>query len=78
MVDEVCRVITERGADVAIFMGSSGCRHEWAAARMLEETVQQRCGISMLSLDTDNTDPNYRGENEVRQALAEYMETVVR
>ena len=78
MVDEVCRIITERDADVAIFMGSSGCRHEWAAARMLEETVQQRCGISMFSLDTDNTDPNYRGENEVRQALAEYMETVVR
>ena len=78
LVDDVCEMINARGADVAIFMGSSGCRHEWAATRMLEEAVQTRCGISMLELDTDNTDPNYRSEKEVKKALAEYMDTVVK
>jgi len=78
LVDDVCDMITARGADVSIFMGSSGCRHEWATTRMLDETVHSRCGISMLVLDTDNTDPNYRSEKEVKEALAEYMDTVVR
>lgn len=78
LVDDVCEMISERGADVLIFMGSSGCRHEWAATRMLEEAVQARCGISMLELDTDNTDPSYRSEKEVKSALAEYMDTVVK
>lgn len=78
MIDAICGVIEQRGADVSIFMGSSGCRHEWAATRMLDEAVQRRCGIATLTLDTDNTDPNYRSEKEIRQALGEYMETVIR
>ena len=78
MVDKICDVILDRGADVVLFMGSSGCRHEWAATRMLDETVSRRCGISMLTVDTDNTDPNYRSEREIKAALSEYMDTVVR
>jgi benzoyl-CoA reductase/2-hydroxyglutaryl-CoA dehydratase subunit BcrC/BadD/HgdB len=78
MTDEICRVLAERDADVLLFMGSSGCRHEWAATRMLDEAVQQRRGIAMLTVDTDNTDPNYRSENEVKTVLAEYMDTVVK
>ena len=78
MVDKICQIVTARGADVVLFMGSSGCRHEWAASRMLEEALQQRCGLSMLTVDTDNTDPSYRSEHEIKTALSEYMDTVVK
>lgn len=77
MVDKICDVILEREADVVLFMGSSGCRQEWAAARMLDEAVSRRCGLSMLTVDTDNTDPNYRSEREIKEVLSEYMDTVV-
>ena len=78
MVEKICAVVSDRGADVALFMGSSGCRHEWAASHMLEEALQQRCGLPMLAVDTDNTDPNYRSEKEIKTALSEYMDTVVK
>ena len=78
MVDKICGVVTDRGADVVLFMGSSGCRQEWAASRMLEEALGQRCGLTMLTVDTDNTDPNYRSEHEIKTALSEYMDTVIK
>ncbi len=63
--------------DVFIFLGNRGCKHIWAATKMVADAVQERYGIPMLILDVDNTDFRYKSEREIRTAISEYMDTVV-
>lgn len=70
-------VLSDYGPDVFIFMGNVGCRHAWAATKMLSDSIQEKYGISMLSLDIDNTDRRYKSEKEIKTAISDYMDTVV-
>lgn len=63
--------------DVFIFLGSRGCRHNWAATKMVSDVVLARYGVAMLMLDVDNTDFRYKSEGEIRTLISEYMDTVV-
>lgn len=63
--------------DVFIFLGNRGCKHIWAATKMVSDAVQERYGIPMLTLDVDNTDFRYKSEREIKTAISEYMDTVV-
>jgi len=63
--------------DVFMFLGNVGCRHAWAATKMVTDVLQEKYGLSMLLLDIDNTNRNYKSENEIKIAISEYMDTVV-
>lgn len=63
--------------DVFIFLGNRGCRHAWAATKVVSDTLQKRYGMPMLMLDVDNTDFRYKSEKEIKILISEYMDTVI-
>jgi len=63
--------------DVLIFLGNRGCKHIWAATKMVSDAVQNQYGIPILTLDVDNTDFRYKSGREIKTAISEYMDTVV-
>lgn len=70
-------LIADYAPDVFLFLGSRGCRHEWAESKLVSDALQEKYGSSMLMMDMDNTDLRYKSPEEIRSAIAEYMETVV-
>ncbi len=64
-------------ADVFLFLGSAGCRHAWATTKMVSDLVQEKYGQPILLLDIDNTDSRYKSESEIKNAVDQYMDTVI-
>ncbi len=64
-------------ADVFLFLGSAGCRHAWASMKMVSDSVQEKYGLPILLLDIDNTDSRYKSEDEIKNAVDQYMDTVI-
>ena len=65
------------GADVPIYLGNAGCRHSWSVTKVLSDTIQAKYGIYPLLIDINNVDYRYKGMDEIKSAISEYMETVV-
>ena len=70
-------ILTDYALDVFLFLGSRGCRHEWAESKLASDILHEKYGVSMLLMDMDNTDLRYKSMEEIFGAIAEYMETVV-
>lgn len=64
-------------ADVFLFLGSTGCRHTWASTKMLSDSIQEKYGQPILLLDIDNTDSRYKSVSEIKNAIDQYMDTVI-
>lgn len=77
LLEAIEGIMSDFEPDVFMFLGSVGCRHAWAATKMVTDVVQEKYGISMLVLDIDNTNRNYKSESEIKIAISEYMDTVV-
>ncbi len=77
LAEMVSTVIREYEADVSIFMGNAGCRHQWAAAKIITDKLEETFHMSTLILDMDNTDRNYRSDDDLKAAISEYMDAVV-
>lgn len=63
--------------NVSMFLGHVGCKHTWASAKMLSDTVQAKYGLPTLYLDLDCIDGRYKSNDEVKAQISEYFETVV-
>ncbi len=70
-------VVRDFGVDVSLFLGSSGCRHAWAAQKMLSDVILGKYNIPTLVVDVDNTDRRYKSEKDIFTAVSEYMDTVI-
>ncbi len=77
LLETIESVLGDFEPDVFIFLGSVGCRHEWAATKMVTDVLQEKFRLPMLLLDIDNTNRNYKSENEIKTAISEYMDTVI-
>lgn len=77
LLEAIEGIMSDFEPDVFMFLGNVGCRHAWAATKMVTDVIQEKYGISMLLLDIDNTNRNYKSENEIKIAISEYMDTVV-
>ncbi len=73
----VDKIMEEYSVNVSMFIGHVGCKHTWAAAKMVSDMVQDKYGIPTLYVDVDCIDGRYKGKDEVRDEIAQYMETVV-
>jgi len=75
------KIIDDMYADysvnVSIFMGHVGCKHTWAAGKIVTDMIQEKYGIPTLYVDVDAIDPRYKSSDELRAQLGEYMESVV-
>lgn len=63
--------------DVSLFVGHVGCKHTWAAAKMVTDLIQDKYGLPSLYLDVDGIDGRYKSPDEIKAQIAEYMDTVV-
>lgn len=71
------KIFEEYDANVSIFFGHVGCKHTWASAKMVTDTIQSKYGYPTLLLDVDCIDARYKAEDEIKAQIAEYFETVV-
>ena len=77
LLESIGQLLQDYEPDVFLFLGSVGCRHAWAATKMVSDVVAEKHGMPMLLLDIDNTNRNYKSEKDIKIAISEYMDTVV-
>ena len=77
LLSSIEAAIQEYAPDVFIFMGSVGCRHVWADVKLVSDALQEKYGLPILLMDIDNTDSRYKSNQDIKAALAEYMDTVI-
>lgn len=69
-------IIKEYDCDVSMFIGHVGCKHTWAAKKMLEDSIQAEMGIPTLTVDLDSLDGRYKDAAEVQAQIKEYMDSL--
>ena len=77
LLESIKHLLQDYKPDVFLFLGSVGCRHAWAATKMVSDVVAEKYGMPMLLLDIDNTNRNYKTEKDIKIAISEYMDTVI-
>ena len=77
LLEMIESIMSDFEPDVLMFLGNTGCRHEWAATKMVTDVLQEKYRMPMLLLDIDNTNRNYKSEGEIKKAISEYIDTVV-
>jgi len=76
--DRVKYLMDNFNINTSVFLGHVGCKHTWASTKILSDYIQENYGISTLLLDVDCIDGRYKSAEEVQDAIAEYLTTVVR
>lgn len=68
--------IVDYSVNLAFFAGHVGCKHTWAAEKIVKDTVEQKYGVPVLSFDLDAVDIRYKSVDEIKKTISEYMETL--
>lgn len=76
-VNIVENIMADYEVDVSMFIGHVGCKHTFAAAKMVTDMVQDKFGLPTLMLELDSIDLRYKSIDEVKASITEYMESVV-
>lgn len=76
-VNIVENIMEDYDVGVSMFIGHVGCKHTFAAAKMVTDMVQDKFGIPTLMLELDSIDLRYKSIDEVKASITEYMESVV-
>lgn len=76
-IDLVENIMAEYSVNVSMFIGHVGCKHTFAASKMVTDMIQEKFGIPTLTVDLDSVDLRYKSIDEVKASISEYMETVV-
>jgi benzoyl-CoA reductase/2-hydroxyglutaryl-CoA dehydratase subunit BcrC/BadD/HgdB len=73
MIDNI---MGEYNIDVSMFVGHVGCKHTWAAAKIVTDMIEDKYGLPTLTMDIDAIDGRYKSTEEIRATISEYMETI--
>jgi hypothetical protein len=76
-MDLADRIITDFKINVSMFVGHVGCKHTWAASKLIKDYVQDKFGIPTLTFDVDAIDMRYKSTEEIRAIISEYMDTLL-
>ncbi|MCT4634671.1 MAG: 2-hydroxyacyl-CoA dehydratase family protein [Rickettsiales bacterium] len=76
-VSMVDNIMESYDVNVSMFLGHVGCKHTFAAAKMVTDMIQDKFGIPTLMLELDAIDLRYKSVDEMKASVAEYMESVV-
>ncbi|WP_094607526.1 Benzoyl-CoA reductase subunit B [Sporomusa silvacetica DSM 10669] len=71
------RAITDYKCNVSFFAGHVGCKHTWAAGKLIKDMVYNKFGMSTLTFDLDAVDRRYKGEDAIKETIKEYMDTLI-
>jgi benzoyl-CoA reductase/2-hydroxyglutaryl-CoA dehydratase subunit BcrC/BadD/HgdB len=72
----VDNVMGDYKINLSIFAGHVGCKHTWAASKIITDLIQEKYGLPTLYLDLDATDTRYKSKEEIRSIITEYIETI--
>lgn len=75
-LDLAKRQIEEYGVNLALFAGHVGCKHTWAAHKIVKDVVEKEYGVPVLTFDLDGTDSRYKSSEEIKETIKEFMETL--
>ncbi|MDR1070106.1 MAG: 2-hydroxyacyl-CoA dehydratase family protein [Gracilibacteraceae bacterium] len=75
-IDLVENTMGDYNVNVSMFIGHVGCKHTWAAAKIITDMIQEKFGLPTLYLDVDAVDGRYKKTDEIRALITEYMETI--
>ncbi|AGA68251.1 Benzoyl-CoA reductase/2-hydroxyglutaryl-CoA dehydratase subunit, BcrC/BadD/HgdB [Desulfitobacterium dichloroeliminans LMG P-21439] len=76
-VNMVDNIIEEYNINVSMFVGHVGCKHTWAAGKIIADMVQEKYGMPTLNLDVDAIDGRYKKTEEIKAIIEEYMDTLI-
>lgn len=62
--------------NLAMFAGHVGCKHTWAAHKIVKDVVEKKYGVPVLTFDLDSVDVRYKSVAEVKETIKEFMETL--
>jgi benzoyl-CoA reductase/2-hydroxyglutaryl-CoA dehydratase subunit BcrC/BadD/HgdB len=63
-------------SDLAMFMGHIGCKHTWAAGKLVKDMIYDRYGIQTMTFDLDCIDGRYKSADEVKASIKEFMDAI--
>lgn len=69
--------VVDYKCNAAIFAGHVGCKHTWAAGKLIKDMVYDKFGIPTLTFDVDAVDNRYKGEDVIKESIKEYLETLI-
>lgn len=71
------RMINEYKVNVSMFAGHVGCKHTWAASKLVKDYVYEKFGLPTLTFDEDGIDIRYQTADQIKSVITEYMETLI-
>lgn len=69
-------VVRDYKVDASMFVGHVGCKHTWAAGKLIKDMVQDKFGIPTLTFDVDSIDSRYKSTEEIKAIITDYMDTL--
>ncbi|MBI5064243.1 MAG: 2-hydroxyacyl-CoA dehydratase, partial [Desulfatitalea sp.] len=75
-VNDLLKVARAYKADAAVFSGHTACKHSWATAKMLGDTLLEDVGIPSFKWETDFLDKRFTPHSVAKTQLAEFFKTL--
>ncbi len=72
LTEELGRLIEDYSADCVLFMGHNGCKHGWAALKIIKDYLKER-NMPTLYLNLDIMDNRHTSEEELREQIQTFF-----
>ncbi len=72
LTEELGRLIEDYSADCVLFMGHNGCKHGWAALKIIQDYLKER-NMPTLYLNLDIMDNRHTSEEELREQIRTFF-----
>ncbi len=69
-------IMNDYTIDIGIYAGHVGCKHAWAAGRMVTDVMEKKYGTPVLTFDLDSGDIRYKSTDEIKATITDFMETL--
>lgn len=73
-VNMVDNIMDEYNVNCSMFIGHVGCKHTWAAGKIVKDMIQEKYDLPTLTLDVDAIDTRYKTTQEMKDVIGEYMD----
>jgi len=72
IVDELEKMLEDYSADCVFFMGHNGCKHGWAALKIIKDFLKKK-GMPALYLNLDIMDKRHTSEQEIKKEITDFF-----
>jgi benzoyl-CoA reductase/2-hydroxyglutaryl-CoA dehydratase subunit BcrC/BadD/HgdB len=76
--DTVVKTCRDYKADVAVWAGHVGCKHGWAAAKLVKDKVCDELGIPVMTFEVDVADPRVTSLEVIKAKFDDFFTVILR